>query len=779
MNRLIGRSKRPRTSVSPRSKCCLQFGAALLGYCLTIPSVVAQDDLHSENQLPSVSDVSTNQMQQVEDSGQDGLAAKLHQPLPEPLTSFAATVLGNYLYVFSGHSGGTHGFGKQLLVDHFRRIRFDDPSAEWEELAMHDPAQSAAMVHDGKYIYRIAGLSFIDKEDGKADFKSTDYFARYDIESNTWTEMAPLPAPRSSLDAAILGREIYVSGGWNLQGPTASSAPWHEDMLKFDLDRPDLGWQTLPGVGYKTRAISMAAHNGKIYVIGGIQDRGITRKVSVFDPSNPSWTEGPELPADHRSAGFATSSFATGGKLYVTGSSGVVYRLSNNGDAWEVETRLFYPRNFLRLLPISADRLIALGGTGPGGRTAVVESLRVGQSNPSLSAQPKQIQWVVPYEGTAKHSQTLILNGTKLYAFGGNKSWATHDFSPESISSEAYVFDLSDGTTTRLADLPRARQSAAGATISRNSEHRVIALAGGLGMNAESKLSSLDDVLLFDPESNTWESAPVSLPESRAMSSAVAHSDAMWVFAGSRSGIKSNLSPSVLHWWGDDTVPAAIPGADIPNPRRSAASAIVGNDVYLIGGIGEGMNLVSEMDVFNTETRQWRTAASPNKARAFPTAAVSDGKIYLFGGFTPSAGHLGATSCLEVYDPQTDRWTVFSENLNGVDPSMQMLSCSDRLLFFGIDQGDAMVARLILLDPSPKSVPATFETMTFAGGGRSNDEVERNALILMRKDSNKDWKLTREELGSRLDDFLHKADSNHDGLLEYAEVLATMKAEQK
>lgn len=87
--------------------------------------------------------------------------SKLHKPLPETLTRFGACVVDEYLYVSSGHSGDVHGFGKDLLVDHFRRIKFDDPAAEWEELAMHDSAQSTAIVTDGKSIYRIGGLSFL------------------------------------------------------------------------------------------------------------------------------------------------------------------------------------------------------------------------------------------------------------------------------------------------------------------------------------------------------------------------------------------------------------------------------------------------------------------------------------------------------------------------------------------------------------------------------------------------------------------------------------------
>ena len=138
--------------------------------------------------------------------------------------------MGEYLYVFSGHSGDAHGFGKDLLVDHFRRIRFDDPTAQWEELAMHEPAQSTALVTDNEHIYRIGGLSFLNsRQDEPTNFNSTDHFARYDVKQNKWTELAPLPSPRSSLDAAILGRSIYVAGGWNLQGESSSCLLYTSD----------------------------------------------------------------------------------------------------------------------------------------------------------------------------------------------------------------------------------------------------------------------------------------------------------------------------------------------------------------------------------------------------------------------------------------------------------------------------------------------------------------------------------------------------------------------
>ncbi len=76
------------------------------------------------------------------------LAPAKHRAMPEAVASFGAAVQGEYLYVFSGHAGTTHKYGRDKLSDHFRRLRFDDPAADWEELPTQEPAQSAALVSD-------------------------------------------------------------------------------------------------------------------------------------------------------------------------------------------------------------------------------------------------------------------------------------------------------------------------------------------------------------------------------------------------------------------------------------------------------------------------------------------------------------------------------------------------------------------------------------------------------------------------------------------------------
>ncbi|MEL6109878.1 MAG: kelch repeat-containing protein [Planctomycetota bacterium] len=571
-----------------------------------------------------------------------------------------------------------------------------------------------------------------------------------------------------------MDRSVYVAGGWNLQGESSREAPWHEDMLRFDLDKPEAGWQSVPGPGYITRAASLAAHDGKVYLFGGIQQRGITRKVSVYDPKTETWSDGPELRPDSRAAGFATSSFAVGGELYVSGASGVVYRLGSDGGSWEVQDRLVYPRMFHRLLPVGSDRLIALGGTGSGGsgRMAVVESLKV---DADLSNTGKLVQWSVPYQGRAKHSQSLVSVGNKLYAFGGNASWKPHDFRAESFVDEAFCFDVAQRSVEKLPTMPKALQNAMGVSHDKNSEHSTIVLAGGLGIGEDETFGALSSVFEFDPETDAWMTSQ-DLPSARGMASAVSYDEAIWMFGG--SGKTHGLDSSIMHWWGDDSAIGSLPNTEVPHARRSFGGAVIGDEYFMVGGLGGGMSIEESTDVFNFETREWRSVASPSISRVFPTTCVVDGKLYLFGGFSNEGGHFEESPSLERYDPETNKWTMLAREIPGIDASMRLINMGGRLLFFGIDRDQEGIANFVLFDPDPTADPAEVAGMSFARRSGGGDAV-RNAKMLMRRDADKDGKLSVDELGARMAVFIQRADSNGDQLVSFVEAKTLMEAEEE
>ena len=738
-------------------------------FALMAPHLVNADE-HSAKPASAGHQVETNDNSNSQSIQIDGV--KLHKPLPEALTSFGAAVQDDYLYVFSGHSGDAHGFGRDLLVDHFRRIRFDDPDAEWEELAKNPAAQSTALVSDGTYLYRIGGLTFLNHGgDEETNFKSTDHFVRYDPSKNIWTELEPLPEPRSSLDAAVVGRSIFVAGGWNLQGSSSSDSPWHEDILRFDLDHPDSGWQSIQGPGYKSRALSVASHQDKLYVMGGIQERGITRNVSVYDPQSEKWSTGPELRPDSMMAGFATSAFAVGGSLYITGGSGVVYRLSDDGSEWVIADRLLFPRMFLRMLPAGKNRLIALGGTGNLGRLPVVESLRV---DPKTVPTPKFIKWSVPFAGHATDGQSLIVRGSKLYVFGGIAQSSPNNPSKKTAVKECFAFDLIKQSAEQLPDMPTATYGSSVVLASQTSEHRKIVVAGGMTLS-DSGIATNQQLMEFNPEPQSWSVAEVSMPRPRAMFDAKFHDEAIWMFGGTNDASDLKLDSSVTHWWCDETEIGSLPNVSTPTPRRSFSGGLLGDEYYLIGGVDGENKTVNQVDVFHFMERSWREIPPPKYSRADPSVCVMDEKIYLFGGRRLKNDRWEATASLEVYDKEKNEWSLLGEQLAEVDPAMQMLALGGRFLFVSFNQTQQGSADFILYDPTPTADPGVAASLDFSSSG-DTDQSERNAKMLMRKDTDKDGKLSLDELGKRMADFAEDADTNGDGLISFEEAKEAMKS---
>lgn len=282
-------------------------------------------------------------------------------PLPDGLASFGAAVADGWLYVYGGHTGTAHDHSAANLSGHFRRIQLDDGEA-WEELSMQIPVQGLALVaHEGR-LYRVGGMNARNAtpEDDE-DLHSTSDFACFDPDTRQWTDLAPLPAPRSSHDAVVIGDKLYVVGGWTLNG-SGDEGEWLDRTLVYDLARPEDGWQALPKQTFQRRALAAAHWHGKLVALGGMDaDQEVSQRVDFYDPNSRQWSAGPDLPGEDM-AGFGVSAWNLDGDLYVCGMQGVVYQLSAEGSAWEEVAQLAKPRFFHRLLPGGGGALVVVGG---------------------------------------------------------------------------------------------------------------------------------------------------------------------------------------------------------------------------------------------------------------------------------------------------------------------------------------------------------------------------------------------------------------------------------
>jgi hypothetical protein len=295
--------------------------------------------------------------------------------LPEPLASFGAALADGWLYVYGGHIGEPHAHSAANLSKHFRRLRLAD-GREWEDLPMQTPVQGLAMVAHGGRIYRIGGMNARNATtEQEADLHSTDEYARFDPATG-WSPLVPLPVARSSHDAAVIGNSVYVVGGWKLSGPGAGE--WLDDALAFDFAHPELGWKKLPALPQRRRALAAGEWQGKLVAMGGIDEDGATsQRVDIFDPATGTWTEGPSLPEGDL-AGFGASACTEDGTLYVSGLPGVLYRLSEDGQKWEVAARLKTPRFFHRLVAgRRPNSILAVGGAAEDGHVADIELIQI------------------------------------------------------------------------------------------------------------------------------------------------------------------------------------------------------------------------------------------------------------------------------------------------------------------------------------------------------------------------------------------------------------------
>jgi hypothetical protein len=307
-------------------------------------------DLHTSTEGTSI---------QIKDSSIGAMHESLPN-LPYGVTSFGATTVNGKLFIYGGHLGEAHEYSNDLQGDTLYALDLARPEV-WSPMASDRGLQGLALVAHGNALYRLGGFEARNEEDAPHDLHSVAECRKFDLESGKWAEFPDLPEPRSSFDAVVVEDKIFVIGGWTLNGSAATK--WLSTAWCFDLKAPNSGWQAIPDPPFKRRAVAVAEHKGKIYVVGGMEDNSvISNKVSIFDLEENRWTEGPTLPPGGRMEGFGSAAFNVDGELLVSTYSGAVYRLNSKANSWELLTEINPSRFFHRLLPLGNRRFVILGG---------------------------------------------------------------------------------------------------------------------------------------------------------------------------------------------------------------------------------------------------------------------------------------------------------------------------------------------------------------------------------------------------------------------------------
>lgn len=280
-------------------------------------------------------------------------------PMPEAVTSFGAVTTDGWLYVFGGHKGERHDYSADKVSGAFHRLKLSE-GRSWETLPSAAPSQGLPLVAHHGVVYRTGGMAARNPAGAKQDLFSTAHFERFDPRRGSWQPLTPLPAPRSSHDAVVIGDKLYIAGGWSLAGGT-NKPVWPATALVFDLKNPTAGWTEF-AQPFQRRALALAASGSRLYCIGGMNsDNQTTLAVDIYDTKTGQWSKGPELPPG-KHKGFSCSAITQNGRVYANMFQGDLLRLALDGSAWEVVGRVQHPRLSHRIVAAGTTQLIALGG---------------------------------------------------------------------------------------------------------------------------------------------------------------------------------------------------------------------------------------------------------------------------------------------------------------------------------------------------------------------------------------------------------------------------------
>jgi N-acetylneuraminic acid mutarotase len=236
---------------------------------------------------------------------------------------------------------------------------------------------------------------------------------------------------------------------------------------------------------------------------------------------------------------------------------------------------------------------------------------------------------VAPFPEKLDHIQAVTVGG-KIYYIGGLAGW------PGPHSSKLYIYDPASDTFTTGASMPRGR-GAGGAAVHQGK----IYYAGGLHNGTTVKWFDV-----YDPDGDSWSQLP-DMPRPRDHFHAAVVDGNLYAIGGRVSSVSLNATTTANDAY-DLSGGSWMQGRkSLPSPRGGFATAVLGDEILIIGGEGGG-RAHDEVEAYDTSSDVWRTLAPMPTARHGIQSVVCSGGVYIADGGTQQGGG-GLTDVFEVF----------------------------------------------------------------------------------------------------------------------------------
>lgn len=263
------------------------------------------------------------------------------KPSPLGRTESSGIVANNKLYVFGGYIDNTYTPTKQSHA-------YDPGTNTWQRRADLPTAIShAGIAVAGNNIYLAGG--YPGKEPQGQTFATNEVW-RYNTIQNKWFAMPSLPAARGSGELSVLNGKLHFFGGVN--------ANRIDQGTHWVLPLNGGQWTNLAPLPNPRSHMADAVVGGKLYAIGGQvgpEHEGAQAAVNVYHPATNTWKSAKSLPQalSHVSA----STFVMDGKIIVAGGM-----LADGTDISEVKAYDPLADSWSVLSPIPGPRSSGVAG---------------------------------------------------------------------------------------------------------------------------------------------------------------------------------------------------------------------------------------------------------------------------------------------------------------------------------------------------------------------------------------------------------------------------------
>ena len=306
-------------------------------------------------------------------------------PLPHASSDASGAYVGDVLYVHTGDqppaSRTTASSGNAALY------ALSPADASWTTVWTGSPVLGAALVSDGEDLYRVGGA------DATGARRARPNLQRWDWAERRWVDLTPMPAGRTDHAAVVVGRRLWVVGGWappavdessraRLRPPAVPAENWRDDVLVADLTADPVTWTVVKTASLRLHSLAAAVHGDTLWLAGGMTPGGPVLEAFRLDLRTRTLAAAPAPAVRGRGRGVGLGMASTGGNLYASDIN-QLFRLDASAGAWQALAYDIEPERAYHALVGGPGVLHIVGGAAHGRTHARVDRVEADSLRPS------------------------------------------------------------------------------------------------------------------------------------------------------------------------------------------------------------------------------------------------------------------------------------------------------------------------------------------------------------------------------------------------------------